>query len=193
MPAWLVEGDPTLYVLLTGFGLACLAAWWRTRKRRYAIGAGAVALTIAGLFLLDRFIESDREQMVRKVQEIAAGVNARDLNRTFGHVSEHFERGGVDKASFRRFADRMLRSSYVTDVQVWDFNVISAARDRRQGDVECFFKVRGSWGETPPGFFVRVHFSLDNDNQWRVQSFEVFKSITESQQPVPIPGWGSDR
>ena len=193
MPAWLVEGDPTVYFVLVCGLVACGVAWWRTRQRKYAIAGGVLAASLIGFFLLDRFIESDGEQMIREVQEIAAAVNARELNHAFQHVSEHFERAGVGRAGFRRFADRMIQARNVTSVQVWDFNVVSAARDRRRGEVECAFRVHGHWGETPVGLFARVRFSLDNDGQWRVLTFDVFKSITESTQPMAIPGWGSDR
>jgi hypothetical protein len=191
MPTWLVEGNPTAYFLVACAAFGCIAAWWRTRKVKYAI-AGAVALcALIGLLVLDRFVESDREQMIRKVQEIAAAISSHDVDRAFTHVSDRFDRAGVRKSTFRSFAESRIRSRFVTDVQVWDFAVTEAARERRRGVVECFFKVRGSFGETQPGAFVQVVFTLDSDGQWRVSNFDWFSSITDSTTPMPIPGWGS--
>jgi hypothetical protein len=193
MPAWLVEGDQTLLFLVACAALACFAAWWRTRRRRYAIAGGVALGALVGLVLLDRFVESDREQMIRKVREIAAAISHHDVDRAFTHVSEHFDRAGVAKPTFRRFAESRVRSGYVTDVQVWDFNVREVSRERRRGVVECFFKVHGSFGETPPGAFAQVAFTLDADGQWRVSNFDWFLSITDSTAPMTVPGWGSDR
>ena len=80
MPAWLIEGDATIYLLL-GFGfIVCLVAWQRTRKRHFAIAAGVFAALILGYFLLDRFIESDGEQMTRKGP---APAGAPGIKRTY--------------------------------------------------------------------------------------------------------------
>src|SRR5437773_4216861 len=102
MPYWLVEGDVTLYAILASVGLVCVAVWWRTRRRKYAVVAVAAAVALLTLSLLDRLIESDREQMIRKVQEIANDVHARNFDRVFRHVSDDFRRGAFDKAQFRR-------------------------------------------------------------------------------------------
>ena len=48
----------------------CAALWWQSRKRGYAVAAIAVGVSILGYFLLDRLVESDREQMIRKVREM---------------------------------------------------------------------------------------------------------------------------
>jgi hypothetical protein len=191
MPYWLVEGDLTLYAILAAVGLVCVAVWWRTRRRTYAIGAVAVAVAILAFLLLDHFVESEREQMIRKVQEIAHAISHRRLDRAFEHVSEQFDRRGKNKQGFREFAEAHLRRGFVTDVQVWDFTVTEVSAETRLGVVECFFKVRGNFpgGESPPGAFTRIVFTLDPDKQWRVRSFDWFSSISDSKSPQPIPGW----
>src|SRR6516162_7013044 len=112
---WLVEGDLTLYAILASVGLVCVAVWWRTRQRKYAAVAVAAAVAILTLSLLDRFVESDREQMIRKVQEIANGVRARDFQSIFQHVSDDFRRGAFDKAQFRKYAEDVSHSRNVTE------------------------------------------------------------------------------
>jgi hypothetical protein len=189
MPPWLTAGNPTLYFLLGSAAVIGAVQWWRTRQRKYAVATGIALVLLAGVFALDRVVESDGEQMIRKVQEITAAINARDLDRAFTHVSEHFERRPRNKSAFYSYARDRLQSRYVTEVQVWDFAVTAASRQERRGEVECFFKVRGSFGETPPGCFVRVTFMLDADGEWRVQDFDWYQSVTESRRPMPIPGW----
>src|SRR5437762_2335399 len=54
MPPWLFEGSPTVYFLLTCVAVICLAAWWRTRKRKYLIGATVAGALLVGAYALDR-------------------------------------------------------------------------------------------------------------------------------------------
>jgi hypothetical protein len=191
MPYWLVEGDATLLFVLASVGVICVALWWRTRRRAYAVVAGVAAVAVLGLSLLDRFVESDREQMTRKVQEVADALSHRDLKRAFEHVSAQFERSGRDKKGFYDLAQLHVQRGHVSNVQVWDFTVTEVSPEKGRGVVEFFFKVRGNFpgGETMPGAFARVVFTLDPDKQWRVKTFNWYSSITESNSPQPIPGW----
>src|SRR4051794_23048807 len=118
MPTWLVEGNPIVYFVLAIGLIFSAAAWWRTRKRPFAIAAGVFAVLILGFWLLDRAVESDGEQMVRKVAEVADAVTRHDLDAAFKHVSDRFERHGFDKAKFRKFCDDMIKKNYVTSVRV---------------------------------------------------------------------------
>src|SRR5207302_6751478 len=95
--------------------------WWRTRRRSYAVVAGVTGVAIVSLSLLDRLIESDREQMIRKVQEVADAVSHQRLDRAFDHVSEQFDRRGKNKQGFRDVANTHIQRGHVTNVQVWDF------------------------------------------------------------------------
>lgn len=190
MPDWLVEGRTVIYLLLALAFLICAVVWQRSRQRGAAIATAILSGLLAGYFLLDRAVESDREQITRKLTEITAAVSNRDFDRAFSHVSESFQRGGVNKAGFRKFADQRRRSEFVSDVQVWDIAVPDLSRESRRALAECYFKVRGSFGETPPGAFSRITFTLDPDGQWRVQNFDWSISITDSNTPMPVPGWG---
>src|SRR5437763_185273 len=134
MPDWLVEGDLTLYAVVACVGLVCLAVWWRTRRRRYAVIAGLAAVALVGLVLLDRYVESDREQMVRKVQEIAVAVPARDFAHMFRHISDSFNRHGFDKQRFRDFAESVSRARNVTEFTPWDFVPGPVSRAARRGE-----------------------------------------------------------
>src|SRR5438093_2489940 len=155
MPYWLVEGDATLYFLLASAGLIFVLFWWRTRQRKYAVVAAAAAVAILTLSLLDRFIESDREQMVRKVQHIAEGVHARNFDRIFRNVSDSFRRGSFDKGRFRSFAEEVSRARNVTEFQAWGFVPGDVSREKRRGELEFFFKIRGNWSAGTEYFVAR--------------------------------------
>ncbi|HEY1377766.1 MAG TPA: hypothetical protein VGF55_13290 [Gemmataceae bacterium] len=189
MPSWLVEGEPVVYAALGCALVVLLAAWWRTRKRKYAAAAAVVTTLIVGYRLLDWAVESDGEQMVRKVAEITAAVSAHDLDAAFRNVSDNFDRPPRNKAKFRQFCDHVLQVGNVTEVRVWDLMPVDVSRPQRAGAVEFHFKVRGHWGESPPNYFGKVVFTLDPDGRWRVKTFDVYDSLNQSRTPIPIPGW----
>jgi hypothetical protein len=189
MPTWLVEGDPIVYfVLALGF-IVSLAAWWRTRRRPFAITAAVFAALTVGYWLLDRAVESDGEQMVRKVAEVADAVTRHDLDAAFKNVSDQFDRHGRGKKAFRDFCEQRIRLGQVTAVRVWDEEAMEVSRPTGKGVVQFRFKVTGSWGESPPNYLSRVDFVLDADGQWRVKTFEVFDALNQSRTPVTIQGW----
>ncbi|HEX4591680.1 MAG TPA: hypothetical protein VH120_17215 [Gemmataceae bacterium] len=189
MPSWLIEGDIIVYLLLAFGFLVSLAGWWRTRKRPFAVAAGVFVILILAYWLLDRLVESDGEQMVRKVREVADAVSRNDLDAAFRNVSDHFDRHGHNKQSFRDFCRQVLKAGNVTSVKVWDEDATEVSRPTGLGSVQFRFKVTGNWGESPPNYIARVFFILDPDGQWRVRTFEIYDSLNQGQTPVPIPGW----
>ena len=106
------EGRSSVYVVLALAGLGLLVLWWQTRKRGFLLALAAVAL-LAGLhFLLDRFVETDHEQVTRKLQEMAAGVKNRNVDAILTHVSDRFHAdmqgiGPMDKAELRGYIERV--------------------------------------------------------------------------------------
>ena len=190
MPDWLAEGDLTVYFLLACSAVLFGVLWWRTRKRAFAAAAAASALAIVGVYLIDRAVESDREQLQRKVQVIADGVRARDFGRVFGQVSDSFNRRGLDKGGFRRFAEQTAQARNVTDFTAWNFALLSASREQRRAELEFNFKIQGNWSAGTEFFLAHTTWALDPDGEWRIQHFDVFNPYSDVRTPIEIPHWG---
>jgi hypothetical protein len=190
MSDWLLEHKYSIYFLLGVAILGGLALWWRSRKRHFLIAAAVAGAVLVGMLILDFSVETDGEQMVRQVREVATAISAKDLDAAFKHVSESFDRGGVNKEQFRKFCKATLDAGTVNRVQVWDESAAAVSRPSRTGEVQFRFKVHGSWGESPPNWFAKVAFTLDPDGQWRVKSFDYYDSLNQSTTPLPVPGWG---
>jgi hypothetical protein len=188
MPPWLVEGNTTVYAIL-GLGLIIsLAGWWRTRKRGFLIAAVFFAALILAYSLLDHLVESDGEQMTRKVDEIATAVSRKDVDAAFRSVSDSFKHGAADKQQFQKFCKSHQAAGHVAEVKVWDLEATKLSPEDRRGVVQFRFKVTGNWGESPPNYFARVTFVKDPDGQWRLQNYDVYDALNQSNTPVPIPG-----
>jgi hypothetical protein len=195
---WLFEGRAAVYVSLAAVAIVLLAAWQQTRRGKWPIGVGAVALLVGLYFLLDRLVETDREQVVRKVQEMAAGVRTRDANAIFRHVSERFSHGGANRARFREMVDAVLRGGVVDEVEVWGFQFAGDFRaavplpgqEARAETIRVSFQAKAKGGRAPegPGNPCEARFVRDpEDGQWRMLDFQVFNPVL-TDQPQTIPG-----
>jgi hypothetical protein len=187
---WLLDHKFTAYFVLAAGLVASLAFWWRSRNRRLIGVAAACAVLLLCVFVLDRAIETDGEQMSRKVQAVAAAVTANEMDAVFQHVSESFDRGGVDKKRFREFCTSERSRGQITEVQVWNLTPQDVSRPNRTAAVRFNFKARGNGGESPSNWDAKVTFTLDPDGQWRVKTFDVYDMLNQSNTPIPIPHWG---
>jgi hypothetical protein len=188
---WLFEGRLAVYVVLATVAVLLLVLWQQSRKRYLLIAIASVA-SLAGIyFLLDHFVETDREQIERKIQEMGAAVRARSVDDIFQHISSRFRRGGQDRESFRHSVDAALRGNLIAEIVVWDIDVPSDFRtnsgETQLARVEFNVKARGGRvGETPP-HHCRAQFIRDPDGQWRLQGFDLFNPLVDTNQPIQIP------
>src|SRR5690348_14070031 len=96
---WLVEGRLPVYLLLLTAAIVLLAAWWQTRHRLW-LRALVVVAGLVGLYaLLDVLIETPYEQMVRKVNEMAAVAQTRDAASLRANLADNFDHHGLSKAA----------------------------------------------------------------------------------------------
>jgi hypothetical protein len=177
---WLFEGQTSDYAILAALAVFLLLAWWQTRKRWLLAGA-VLTIALAGLYaLLDKAVETDREQIVRKMKEMVAAVNAHNLNAAFVHISDRFRsQGGKSKSELRLAAQSFLARGVVESVQVWDI-VIDGRPSREQGEVHVFFSAKTHNGQE---FLTGVDaiFGFHPDHGWQLRSFRLLKPQTDEE------------
>jgi hypothetical protein len=195
---WLFEGWPAVYVVLAAVAVVLLVAWAQTRKRYWFYGTVAFLALIGLYFLLDRLVETDREQIVRKLGEMSAGVRERNVDRIFAHVSEQFRLNNSDRAAFRAFAEKAISRGQVTEVKVWDFQfpddfrsterrtVRGASQQVQLARVQFRINPEGP-GLTNAQFLVRATFVRDPDGQLRLLDFQLFNPFVDQNQPIQLP------
>jgi hypothetical protein len=187
---WLFEGRLAVYVLLGAGAFGWLLLWTRDRKLVWLLGAGAFVGLVGLYFLLDRVVETDREQVTRKLGEMKAAVKARESNRIFAHISDRFRLGGLDKAGFRALVERALSQGLIHELEIWDITDPPDGwpRDGRPARVSFMAKPKGG-----PVFIRDEHFRVeadfvrDPDGQWRLQGFRLFNPLVDTDKPLPIP------
>jgi hypothetical protein len=178
---WLFEGRLSVYLLLATVALVLLAVWWSTRKRKYAIAAAAVAV-LAGLYgLLDLAVETDHEQMERKIREMAGSAKNKDANRLFEHIAADFNYNGRTKTDLIALAKNAIGNGGVSEIVVWEFERGEVSRDDRSGTIVFLIKMKGPWTRTEIFLRCKAQFLLDTDRQWRLRRIELFDPINNER------------
>jgi len=141
---------------------------------------------LLGLALCDYFFESDREQIQRKLKEMSEGVHDRNMTRVFNNISDSFHVGNADKATLRRLADTHVQSGQVTEVKFSNLEIPPIESGSKKATAEFLVKVEGGFGT---GLYrCKAVFGKEANNQWLLQSFEIFNPAADSNQPIPVPG-----
>jgi hypothetical protein len=188
MPTWLVD-DPTMVFLILGLAALGLGAgWWTTRKRAYALGFGVAVGLIVLVWLLSAFVPTDAKQIERAIRDMGDGVEAKNVEQIFQHISDHFEARGRDKAAFRNYAERFLRTRDAQGVRVWDFTVLDLSRLERRARVQFSVKAAGiEENQGLPFYKCRAAFALEPEGQWRMTQFELFPPTANPDRTDPLP------
>jgi hypothetical protein len=194
MQSWLLDNCELIIIVLSITALALAYVWWRTRRRPYALGAGAAVALMGLVWLLVYLLpflfgETDGQQIERKIREMAAAVKEGDLDRIFNHISSDFLYRNNTKATFRQKSEEVIRRRHVDEVIVWDFQRGEISRRTRTAQISFMVKARGKWQGSELGYLCEAEFVLDPDRQWRMKGFELFNAFRESNQPLPIPGF----
>jgi hypothetical protein len=185
MPRWLVDEPSTIYLILGFVGLGLLFAFWKTRDRRWAIGLGVVVALIGLVWLLGYLIVSDSKQIQKNLEEMAAGVKAKDLDRTFAHISDQFNVNGLTKAGLRNLAERVMRNGLIDEITIWDYEVGEVSRSNRTGKIAFKVKITGPQAPREPFYSCKADFVLDPDYQWRLRSFVIYHPV--NNEPLRLP------
>jgi hypothetical protein len=178
---WLFEGRLTVYAILV---LAVIVVWYAAAGHRHR---GLFILTIVVLanlyFLLDILVETKREQVRRKVREMADAVARRDPDTVGRHVAQSFLVQNMNAAGFRDFVKTVLDQRRIDELVVWDFDAQPA--EDEQSILVTFQAKPKITGATTPHFFCEATFVLESDGQWRMSGLKVF--LVDRSKPLDLP------
>lgn len=203
MPTFLSDPPSSLYIILGVVGVLCLVAAFvlvgksppnkdpkkkQSSSRRYLIAAAVVALVaMLGLFICDRLFESDKEQIVRKLNEMSDGVRTRNLDLTFSHLSDKFRVQSTDKPTLRTLGDRAIQSGQVTEIRIWAIEFESFDPEGGKAVVNFRFKVIGEMMRGENQFIGEGTFVREPDGQWRAIKWRAFP-FSGKKDEYPLQG-----
>ncbi|HKI31099.1 MAG TPA: hypothetical protein VKA46_04485 [Gemmataceae bacterium] len=182
---WLFEARTEIFWLLGILGVILLVVWWRFRKRNLLIAAGAIVALAGVYFLLSKIRETPRAQVERKLHEMADAVKARDTDAIFKHVAKDFTFQGRDRATFRKTVETALKGGTIEELVIYGEEWPDGA-DGRTLPVTFKAKPKAWWAQNTLPYPVKAKFVLEDDGQWRMQSFEVYNPVL-SKERMEIP------
>ena len=178
---WLFEAHrhPAVYVFLAAAAVLFVVLWVRTKKRRW-LAAALVPAALAGLYyLLDIAVETDSEQIERKVNAMAAGFKKpADLDAVFANVSDQFQAAAdqaTNKAALRDLVQRDIPSYGIDEVKITDFRAGEISREKNSAEADFRAKVLLSGAGGPDAVPVHCDATFDYDaaHGWRMRTLKV--------------------
>jgi hypothetical protein len=85
--SWLAENSFAIWALGAIALAGALAVFWETRAPKALAAIGIIILITAGLLVTEWIIETPREAVTRTLKELAATVEANDVNGTLAFLS----------------------------------------------------------------------------------------------------------
>jgi hypothetical protein len=121
---WLLFENRIALIVALGlveFALLWIWARYRTRGARRAAWAG---LVIGGLLLLmQTWVVTDREHLIRICREMATAVEEGDVDGVGRHVAKEFASGALNRGDLLDGLGRLLERLRIEEPWLWDFEV----------------------------------------------------------------------
>jgi hypothetical protein len=184
---WLFEGQSTVYIVLGACAVFLLIVWWQNRWRWCLVALTGVVGLIFVYWLLDRIVVTDREEIRRRVESMAAAVKRKDLNQAMQFFAADFvSPAGRSKETLREFAQKLMDNNDVTEVVVWGFE-FEGVPDRKAGTTRASFHFK-AWGRAVAegnGVPYRCDavFRFSPQHGWQMQSCKL--SFLGSNEELP--------
>jgi hypothetical protein len=118
MPTALSDPSTALYAVLGVATLVLGMIALRRQRRSDVINFAIPAAALLAVFLIDRFVESPRESIVRVLREMEAASQNKDYDGAFKHISDDFKYQSTDKKGLREKAQALQAVSQVEGIKI---------------------------------------------------------------------------
>lgn len=194
MPTFLSDPPQTLYLVLGAVLVVTAAVAARKQDRKSLIPAGVALGVLLLLLLLDRMVESPREEAVRRLEAMVHAADARNADAFIAHVADTLEYKGMGLATTVTREQvktsgfwHILRSNNV-HVAAWDF----ARDDTKQIDpntVEVGFLAKGEADGKQFPVYIRATFKKQPTGEMKLSRFESYDAIKRQNEAISVPGF----
>ena len=187
---WLLDDFWVIAFLLAAAAVAFSVAWWKTRKKQYAMGAGVFVVLLGVYVTLYCLVETSSQQMERRVRDIAASVKSKQIkNALEKNLADDFHVGTLDKSAFVEKAQSLKDHFGVDSLQVWQFKLVQIDREKKTATFHFMAKPIVPGQDT--WYLVKAQFAMTSkgtwSEEWKMRSFEYFNPIADTNSPLTIP------
>jgi hypothetical protein len=185
MPTVLSDPSPILYVIFAIFVGVLAMVYLRSRKRGDLVRLIGAAAALVALFVIDRLVESPREESTRKMREIVTASKAKKVDDIAKHVSDSFRYNNMNKEQFKAIWSRATGIAEFQGIDVdglghSDFEPVD------ENKVKIGFDVWPTgYGLPQYRYYCKATFVKDPDGQFRMQTFELYPKRGDDRPVVP--------
>jgi hypothetical protein len=180
MPPFLSDPPFTTYLLLAVAALVAGGVWLKNRGPRTRAAVGVIVVLLLVLLAADYFVESPREEAVRRVKAMEVAANARQWDAVGTHVAGDFAYATFKKPTFLAAAGTAANKWGAT-VNFKDFDrdnfAVLPDGHIRVGFVGQIF----STGNERVPVYIEADFVKQPDGAWLMQTFKVYNYITRTK------------
>jgi hypothetical protein len=184
-----IDPPRSLYVLLIACAVIAAAVCAKNQTRKTLIIFLAFAGLLLALFLIDRFIESPREEATRRIEAMAKAATDQRIEEFLNHVAVTFEKNGRTKPDLRTSQAWQLIRDHSARVTVWN---LSREDFERKSDTEIEIGLMCK-GEAAQGFlmkYCRATFVLESNGDWKLKTIKFYNPAEHGTRVEdPIPGF----
>jgi hypothetical protein len=194
MPTLLSDPPQTLYLVLGGIVVVTAALAARRQDRKSVAAFGIALAVLLSLVLVDRAVESPREEAVRRVQEMVHAADTRNPDAFVAHLADTIEYKGVGSTvTLTREQVRnspfwsVLRLQNV-HVAAWDFSR-DDVKEIDANTIEVGFLAKGETDGKQFPVYIRATFARQADGRFRLTRFASYEAMKRTNEAISIPNF----
>jgi hypothetical protein len=181
---WLVDNFQILSILLGISALAFGAAWWLHRRRQFAIGAAAAVVILVLLWLLTRFIVTDRQQLALNVYAMADAVVAGKSHALVQLLTGDFEFQGHKAPELAAAVVKAAKQYQVNDIHISGIDV----EDLTATAAKVFFRATAhARGDDRPYMVACRATFVKEGTAWKLKQAKFFNPVGNQEINLPVP------
>ena len=182
--AWFVDNAPTLYILIGIVALGFGAAWWLHRRRHYAIGAAVAVVMLALLWLLTRFIVTDRQQLDLNIHAMADAVVSGKTDTLLKLWATDFEFQGHKAPELAVAVVKVAKQYQVNDIHISGIDVENITATSAKVFFRATAHARGD--DRPYMVACRAAF-VKEGTAWKLKQAKFFNPVGNQEINLPVP------
>lgn len=186
MLSWIVDNAFTLCLMLALAATTLGILWYRSRRRELLWSVCAAGSLIIAVWLLSRFVVTDRQLLAGAVHDIAAAFARGDGEGVARHLATDFQHYDLTRDSVRQKVKQVVNQFGIVDVGAWNFEFPEIDRGRKIAQVEFYIQVTSETHETTRPYLIRAEFVLDG-GAWKLRRFQRYNPFANSDQEIPYP------
>ncbi|MCD6304593.1 MAG: nuclear transport factor 2 family protein [Planctomycetes bacterium] len=172
----LFEDPFYIYVTLALAAVVMAAAWHSGRRARWLIGIGLLAAAAGGVFVTERLVLTDREQVLRAYDRIADDVARHDVAAAAEYLDRRYRGWGGLRAAATRAAAAVLELYNVRRIRYIGPRNVEIRGKTADSTVTTLVLFGGGENTRPDRTLLRWNVEwIKRDDGWKIHRAELMR------------------